>query len=271
MYVHVDSDSLLYKAAGCLQHTVYIADGQVYASAQDCIAAGYAEYMKQLQLKLPENEALEQACQIVRTYMRTIRNCVSESWPDRQYVYKTYLSSSTNFRLQVCNLYKANRTQPKPILLAPVKQYFINKYKPIVIDNYEADDACASAHVACQRAGLESVLAHIDKDLDTIVGTHLNFDNKNVYVVTPAQALVTYYRQLLTGDVSDNVKGIKGIGPVKAAAIFPADLYQQKDYKNLQKLLDTTAADYYSKAGRAADFVKNKKLLKMVTNLEVSL
>jgi 5'-3' exonuclease len=271
MYVHIDSDSLLYKAAGCLQHTVYIAAGQVYASAQDCIAAGHTEHVKQVQLKLPEDEALEQACQIVRTYMRTIRNCVSENWPGRQYVYKTYLSSSTNFRLNICSLYKANRTQPKPILLAPVKQYFVNKYKPVVVDNYEADDACASAHVACQRAGMESVLVHIDKDLDTIVGTHLNFDSRHAYTVTPAQALVTYYRQLLTGDVSDNVKGIKGIGPVKAAAIFPADLYEQKDYKKLQKLLDSTAEGYYSKAGREADFAKNKKLLKMVTNLEVSL
>jgi 5'-3' exonuclease len=73
------------------------------------------------------------------------------------------------------------------------------------------------------------------------------------------------------GDATDNVIGIKGIGPAKTAKILPLELSDTYCNKNLQNHLDNTVKEYYISSGRLADFAKNKQLLKMVTNLEVPL
>lgn len=267
MYVHIDADSMLYKAAAVCQKTYYICDntGIEYDSLQAFVESGGDNYTKDT--RLVGDDPMDTAIQVLGGQMRSIYNAIPTLWPGRQYVYKTYLSGKGNFRLALCPLYKANRVQPKPILLADVRSYFINKYAPIMIDGYEADDTCSSAHVQCQRVGVESVLVHIDKDMDTVVGTHYNPDKLTHYTITPEQAAINYYRQVLTGDEADNVIGIKGIGPAKAAKALPADL--SKD--NLVNKLDEIVKAYYIKAGREVDFFKNKKLLKMVTNLKIDI
>jgi len=272
MYIHIDADSMLYKAAGSLQQTVHTApDGSVYDSLPDLLAAGHTEHTRQVVLKEPEEQALESAMSIIKQLISSIHKNVAKLWPCDDYVTKTYISSSTNFRLGICPKYKANRTQPKPLLLKDLKQWFLHRYAPIIMEGYEADDVCSSAHVTCQRAGVDSVLVHIDKDLDTVVGTHYNPDKKLAYTITPAQALLNYYRQVLMGDATDNVIGIKGVGPAKTAKVLPLDLADTHCNKKLQKYLDSTVKEYYISSGRLADFAKNKQLLKMITDLEVSL
>lgn len=269
MFVHIDSDSMLYKAAAIAQKTVYICDNtkQEFGSLKEFVESGGDNYTKQV--VMVGDDPLDTAVKALHCYMRSIRINIERLWPGRQYIYKTYISGQGNFRLQICPLYKANRTQTKPVLLPEVRQYFINKYAPVIKNGYEADDVCSSAHVRCQEVGVESVLVHIDKDLNTIVGTHYNPDTKVSYTITPNQAMLNFYRQLIMGDVSDNVKGIKGIGPVKAAAILPAELLGTQ--KDLAKTLDNIVKDYYIKAGREDDFAKNKRLLKMVTTLNVNI
>jgi len=272
MYIHIDSDSLLYKAAGSLQQTVYTAtDGSTYENLPDLLAAGHTEHTKEFVLKEPESQALDSAVFIVTRALENIYKEISVLWPRGDYVTKTYISSSTNFRLSICPQYKANRTQPKPLLLKDLKQWVLRRYAPIIMEGYEADDVCSSAHVTCQRAGVDSVLVHIDKDLDTVVGTHYNPDKKLAYTITPAQALLNYYRQVLMGDATDNVIGIKGIGPAKTAKALPLDLADTHCNKKLQKYLDSTVKEYYISSGRLADFAKNKQLLKMITDLKVDL
>jgi len=64
-----------------------------------------------------------------------------------------------------------------------------------------------------------------------IPGRHYNLVKKEFYDVDELEGLRSLYRSALVGDVADNIKGVKGIGPVKAAAIINP-LTEEKDMYN---------------------------------------
>jgi hypothetical protein len=60
------------------------------------------------------------------------------------------------------------------------------------------------------------VIVTQDKDLDMIPGLKYDFVVKEPYSVTEEQAMYNFYHQMLTGDTTDNIPGLPGIGPAKA-------------------------------------------------------
>ena len=66
----------------------------------------------------------------------------------------------------------------------------------------------------------DTVICTVDKDLDQIPGKHFNFITNEHYEVTPEQGLQFFYKQILMGDSTDDIPGLKGIGGVKAALIL---------------------------------------------------
>jgi DNA polymerase-1 len=120
------------------------------------------------------------------------------------------LTGRDNFRKQLDPTYKANRTQERPKFWQACRDYLASKYKAIVIDHYEADDYLGWSQTP------NTVVVSLDKDLLMIPGKHYNWVRKEWTTVTEDSANQTFYRQLLIGDTSDNVFGIKGVGPKKA-------------------------------------------------------
>jgi len=134
--------------------------------------------------------------------------------------HKVFLSGSreTNFRYKVSLDYKANRVDMvRPVHLEAAKMFLVTQWGAEVCTGYEADDGLGMAQ---KPSG--TTICSIDKDLLMIPGSHWNFVKKEHRIVTPEQGLRAFYTQLLTGDVSDNVIGLRGIGPVKAARILDA-------------------------------------------------
>lgn len=165
--------------------------------------------------------------------------------------FSIYLSGDSNFRNQIYPEYKANRTQPKPRFLKEVKEYLKDKYEAVVADNCEADDLLGIEQ--CNH--LDTIICSIDKDLRMIPGMHYSFEiggkilkgpregetwirPMEIVEVTPSEGLKRFYIQLLTGDTTDNVKGVVGIGKVKAEKIL-AGLETEKE-------LFEAVADHYS-------------------------
>ena len=134
--------------------------------------------------------------------------------------YKTYITSTdkSNFRYDLDPQYKAGRTQPKPEHYDLLRNHLIMTHGAEIAYGQEADDELGIDMGLLQAQS--PILVSIDKDLDQITGTHFNFVRGTVYDVTPLQGLRTFYTQLLTGDTVDNVKGIYGIGPKKAANLL---------------------------------------------------
>lgn len=119
-----------------------------------------------------------------------------------------------NFRNIINPAYKAHRPDTMPVYLNECRKYLIEEYKAIVTVGYEADDALGFNQTE------KSVIFTIDKDLLMIPGAHFNFVTNEYREVSELDGLKAFYRQMLIGDTSDNIQGIKGIGKVKAAKLI---------------------------------------------------
>jgi 5'-3' exonuclease len=119
--------------------------------------------------------------------------------------------------------------------LGAVRDFLVRKWGATVLtDAYEVDD----------RLGIEAadntVICAIDKDLRQIPGEHYN-PTKDVFeVVDPQAAAIALYTSMVVGDAADNLRGIDGLGPVKAGRLLRAcsaeeahsvvsGLYQERD------------------------------------------
>lgn len=132
-------------------------------------------------------------------------------------------SAENNFRYKIYPEYKANRkTLPRPKHLEGIKEHLILRWGARIALGMEADDALGISQDKRFRGYFvgNSIICSIDKDLQQIPGNHYNFVKKETTFVTPEDAFRYFYRQILTGDTADNIKGAKGIGPVKADKIL---------------------------------------------------
>lgn len=131
--------------------------------------------------------------------------------------YKLYLSDSTgnNFRIRYYPEYKANRREAaKPTHYDFLRRYLVEGWEASITPEQEADDAIGINQTD------DTIAVTIDKDLDQIPGKHYNFVKGLIYDVTEAEGLRWFYTQLVAGDVTENIPGVRGIGPAKAAKLF---------------------------------------------------
>lgn len=97
--------------------------------------------------------------------------------------------------------------------------------------DYEGDDLIGSIAVQCSEKGLPTVIASSDFDFSQLVTPHIHLarENKGEYdIMTPDRVrdlfgiepsqYVDYVS--LKGDSSDNIKGIKGVGPKAARQLI---------------------------------------------------
>jgi 5'-3' exonuclease len=142
--------------------------------------------------------------------------------------YQIFLSDSAenNFRYSLFPEYKANRTQPKPIHYEALKEYLILKHNAKIAYGMEADDAMGIGQMTDPE---KTIICTIDKDLNIIPGKHYSWEitrkgvvvrPESVYEVVKLEGLKFFYKQMLIGDSTDNIKGITGIGKKKADALI---------------------------------------------------
>lgn len=160
--------------------------------------------------------------------------------------YKLYLTdSSTNFRMKEATIrpYKGQRTTDKPYHWNTIRQYLIDEFDAEVQYGIEADDRlgieqmkdraeAASTYSSyieddpVEEALLESldscdwlhntVICSRDKDLNMIPGWHYVWpagkQKEQLWFQDELSAIRSFYRQLLTGDPTDNILGLYGVG-----------------------------------------------------------
>lgn len=140
--------------------------------------------------------------------------------------FSIYLSGPNNFRYNVFPEYKANRKDVvRPRHLTDLKEYLQNKYNAQVSNGCEADDLLGIEQ--CKQTE-PTVICSIDKDLKQIPGNHYSFETSGAGWVKPAshtevtdwEGLRFFYYQLLVGDTADGIKGVPGIGKVRAEKLL---------------------------------------------------
>ncbi len=230
--VHIDADVLNYEVAFAAQKTQYhLHQGKKKTTFKDAEAAKKhcedndldyralrtaaaqpdkpAAYIDSTLEVLPES-----VCKpiLLEKLGRILTTCGT-----REYV--MHLSGPVNFRDQVgvTKPYKGNRDQPKPQHYQHVKRLLLADDNINLSEGNEADDEIS---IAMWRAKGNDICATIDKDLNMVPGYHFDWNKGLRYKVDPALGMWFFCAQMLTGDATDNIPGIPGMGEKKVESLL---------------------------------------------------
>lgn len=232
MNVYVDADILVYRAGFATEYPLYtvvlgedaIKQFQYKKEATACMEEESGGVLEVSTIMEPEANAIS----VVDSMISNIARYFGYHSPQNL---NLVLTGGDNFRVDVAvtKPYKGNRTKPKPTHYSAIRKHLETKYNAVVTEGEEADDYVGYRHYHdWQEHGEDaSCIVTIDKDLDMIPGLHYNFVTDNEYYVDEEEADRMFLKQLLSGDTTDNIQGIKGIGDEKAAKMIdslPIDL-----------------------------------------------
>lgn len=223
MKLLIDGDPLIYIAGFAVQHTLYTVQDlsdpekvlkflrkvELNEWLQDQIALGIDPASYSINASVfaePEHYAF-----------RIVNVMIAEMIQKLEATeHVIYLTGQDNFRNQIAVTvpYKGNRTASKPVHYQAIKDHLVS-IGAVIEYGLEADDSCAM-----RQFDDSTIICSIDKDLLQVPGKHYNYKTKELTEVTEQQAIYNLYKQVLTGDMTDNIPGIKGIGPVKAEKIL---------------------------------------------------
>lgn len=231
---------------------------------------------KQVNKVVVEEDTFELAKSKFDYWMSMVfRNCNSN-------LYYAFITGRDNFRkaIGVTKPYKGNRTGERPQHLPELQEYAIKRYKFIRTIGAESDDYCGTYNTILKEKGTPTIIVTSDKDLKTLVGRFYNPNKQEFDEVNYDQSIYNLCYQLIVGDTTDNIPGLKGKGIDyatrqlagygsfqlinKVKELFNNDTLFEEQY-NLVKILDSTES-YKKMTGM--DFIiqnpimfTNKKLL----------
>jgi DNA polymerase-1 len=209
-------------------------------------------------------------------FTRLLLKLLREKRPE--YLAVCFDSKGGSFRDDLFGEYKANRKETEPGLLGQLNTardlVAALGLKGVYLKGYEADDLIATLARRAAAAGLEAVIVSGDKDAAQLVGdkvkmwdgTSTDFSGPEAvekkYGLPPA-LLPEYFA--LTGDSSDNVPGVAGVGPKSALKLV-------QTYGVLEKILAAamdpalTATD--KALAKVAKDMENARLSRRLVTLE---
>ena len=181
-------------------------------------------------------------------FVNFINSTVSEEGSD--YIVFALDSEGPSFRAQIDKNYKAQRPEPPEDLKKqlPVAINWIEKmgFKSIKREGYEADDIIASLVKCAKEQDIKVKIVSHDKDLYQLIEDErvvlydpikrLEIDEegaKRKFGVHPKQ--IRDYLALV-GDASDNIPGVRGIGPKGAAKLLNEYGTLENIYENIESI-----------------------------------
>lgn len=158
--------------------------------------------------------------------------------------YALYLTDSkSNFRIDVATIlpYKGHRTTEKPYHWERIRQHLIDNWDAEVVYGIEADDKLGIEQYNDESYQTtlwdNTIICSRDKDLHMIPGWHYTWQCGNqkerLWFQDETSAIRCFYRQLLTGDSTDNILGLYGVGPSSALGKKLEDMVEEQDMFNL--------------------------------------
>lgn len=200
----IDGDIILYQIANRADDVYYQVGNESFKYKRDIPLHFDPTKIKKLVNTIPDDE-------IYLSLNDRINSIVESSGCNDK---RLYITGKRSIRKQQYPLYKANRIDyQKPTKFDFVRQLLIDEFKAIEINGLEADDALGIVHSERMDS---TVICTIDKDLDMVPGYHYNWGHDELYTIYPHEGSYNFFIQLLTGDRSDNICGIKGVGKVTA-------------------------------------------------------
>lgn len=222
----IDSDILVYEIANCGQY-VDEDSGELIVREFDFVSA-------LLDNKIREIEALCWANEPSVLYLTGDRKLTKSVNKKLKREGKPEVEFKPNFRFETAKQkdYKGTRKQEKPFHYNNIREYMLANYECVIAEGMEADDIIC---VELTRNGdqLSVICCSRDKDLRMVPGMHFGwecgrqpqFGPKRVDFlgeirisadrkVIKGEGIKFFYSQLITGDSTDNIPGLRGAGPV---------------------------------------------------------
>lgn len=115
--------------------------------------------------------------------------------------------------------YKGNRKGPKPEFVTLMREYMRDTWNAqLAWPGLESEDCCV---VRAYENGIENtIVAYVDKDLEGHPLQLYNYTKRIFLRPTEHAAKRWHAKQLLMGDSTDNIVGIKGMGPAGANKVL---------------------------------------------------
>jgi 5'-3' exonuclease len=210
-------------------------------------------------------EEVEQAYDKVDT---AISNIVSTSGASH-YMVLIEQPYNNNFRKKIVSSYKIGRKgKPLPNFYKEIKEYITLNWGGYGLGGYETDDVIISLWKKCKEEYpfTDVLIASMDKDLKqydiTFFDTYYNRFGE-VTEISKEEANYNFWKQMIQGDSTDSISGVKGKGLKKAESA----LNQSKNH------FIATCRIYREVYGSRwqKNFIKNYVQVKLLDNLNVKI
>ena len=211
--IYLDGDIPIFKVASVTDNKQYVFRGKKFKYKKDAVKAAKANGFSEKDI----NEVYEPFSKEVA---KAIYNNVIDNLYKATGKISTCITVSNggSFRREIYQKYKSGREGKRvPVNRKPLIEHTIHTHRAIYVHGYEADDLMAIYGYNTERAGCNSVIATIDKDLDTVPGWHWNFDKGELYYVSELEAFRFFCTQVLMGDMTDSIPGLYRVGKVSAS------------------------------------------------------
>jgi DNA polymerase-1 len=213
-------------------------------------------------------------------FYRMVFKLLKELSPD--YFTLTFDPPGKNFRNEIYSEYKANRKETPPELklqIQEIQSIAQSLNMPmLVLDGFEADDIIASLTQKFENEEIEIIVVSGDKDLFSLL-------RDNVFLYRPVKGvsefkvfsgadvvseigvstheIVDY--MALTGDTSDNIPGVAGVGPKTASKL----INEFHDLDNIYKNIDSVKPEGLK--NKLVEFKENAYLSKTLVSLKTDI
>lgn len=256
----IDGDEVVYKAGFASQHMRYYIRADEFKENANSLSSPFktkqdaieylgssedegAEIISEL-VPLEPQQTIFSMDAILNTMYAILNTIIADTECDD---YRVYLTGSNNFREEVATIlpYKGNRSSSdRPYYYDLIKSALVKNYSAKTIDGMEADDALSITqwHHFHNETKWETIIASQDKDLLMVPGLHYNSRTRIMKDIDKYEARFFFFKQLLTGDRTDNIPGLYRIGPVTAEKILSSQ--REGTYHELMDQIISTYADY---------------------------
>jgi len=203
-------------------------------------------------------EPLDHVLATVRHMLRDCMHEVAKKFDIDVFDEKTrvLLSGPGNFRDDIATVrgYKANRKEAhKPHWYQQIRNYLTEQWDAEVISGREADDECS---ILTYQGDGNTIICTIDKDLDQVPGWHYDYVKKIFYHTEEDEGHALFYKQVLSGDSTDNIPGCYQVGAVGAANIIDSIILEYgMDHDRIWKTIVSTYQESLEKYGEACEYM----------------
>lgn len=161
------------------------------------------------------------------------------------------------------NDYKALRPKESPHWWDYTREYLIDAWEAVSVDNIEVDDACNISRLQIPN----SFMVAIDKDLLNLEGIHYNWKKKSWIKINNSEESQLFWKDMIIGQPGDGISGLKGKGSsyfYKNVLPQVFDMYNNDFYEKLPSIILNEYIEHYGEYIGIQEYYKNYICLKIL-------